>query len=684
MRLVHRRSRALLALAVVAAACLTGGPAYAQGAVRLVLAGQTPWSTLYRDPTLHISLIATNGSNEALRHLSIDLAFGPSYISRLEYESSLTEGPSETIATVSTPFPKIKLAPGDARTFAVHTDLSKISQIDQTDSRVYPVRVDLRSGRTVLASLVTPVLYFVRPPEGTMLIASWLELDAPIAFSADGRLDDPSFEAALAPGTGQYRAPVEALTARQSRSANGVPIDIVPEPSLVEQAQRMSGGYERADGTKVAAGEGGAGAAAGFLADLKALMNDPTVQTVSGPFSGPSIPAMVASGLSQDLGLQRQAGADTLRSVSDVALASDVVRPPTGALSDPALDWLGDNGVRVVLGDADTVDRPPQPLDFAPPPTATVTTAGGTPLTLILPDPGAQGLLTRPDLLTDPVRAAQALLGELAVIWKEEPVPPEPTVRGIALALPSSLPPNIWAPLFDRLPAAPFLAPVHAADLAAGVNPQGAEAVLRAPSTAAFPVPYAQSIRDLGRQVDAYASMLTQETTVPTDLDRDLMYAASAQYVDDPIAGQPWLDAVAAATTVAFDSVVPRVNRTFTFTSGEGTIPLLLGDPGAIPLRVTIQLRSAQFEFPDGDRQEVVLQRPNQVVTFRVVAKAAGQNPISVLVLAPSGAVIGLPQTIVVRSTAVNRIALIVTLGAAGLLALLYLRRWLRRTKTPS
>ena len=305
-------------------------------------------------------------------------------------------------------------------------------------------------------------------------------------------------------------------------------------------------------------------------------------------------------------------------------------------------------------------------------------------MTLILPDPGAQGLLSRPDLLTDPVRAAQALLGELAVIWKEEPVPPEPTVRGIALALPSSLPPNIWAPLFDRLPGAPFLAPVHAADLAADVNPQGAETVLRAPSTAALPVSYAQSIRDLGRQVDAYASMLTQESSVPTELDRDLLYAEAAQYVEDPVAGQPWLDAVSAATAAAFGSVVPRVNETFTFTSGEGTIPLLLGDPGAIPLRVTIQLRSAQFEFPDGDAQEIVLQRPNQVVTFRVVAKAAGQNPISVLVLAPSGSVIGLPQTIVVRSTAVNKIALIVTLGAAALLALLYLRRWLRRTKTPS
>jgi len=141
---------------------------------------------------------------------------------------------------------------------------------------------------------------------------------------------------------------------------------------------------------------------------------------------------------------------------------------------------------------------------------------------------------------------------------------------------------------------------------------------------------------------------------------------------------------VYAATQQAFDSVKPQVGQGFTFTSGEGTIPLLMGDPGPIPLQVTIQLQSSQFEYPDGDKQTVLLERPDQVVTFRVVAKAAGQNPILVDVTAPNGDEIGEPQAIVVRSTAVNHIALLVTLAAAGVLALLYSRRWFRRTKVSS
>ena len=514
MRHVRRPSRALLAVAIVVATWVSGGVAHGQpGAVRLALLAQTPWSTLYKNPNVQITVVVTNTSPETLRDLSLELDIGPSYISRVEYETSLTEGPSETIASITTPLPKVRIGPGELRTFAVRADLSSIEAIDQTDSRVYPARVELRSGGAVLASLVTPILYFVRPPEGTMLLSTWLELDGPIAFGADGKLALPSFEAALGPG-GEFGAPVDALTSLQERSPDGLPIDLVAEPALVEQAQRMAKGYQRSDGTEVAEGTGGAAAAAGFLATLRTLMGQRAVETISSPFAGPSIPAMISSGLAANLTPQFAAGDATLRSVADVTLSGEVARPPTGALSDQALQWLADRGSRVILADADAVDRPIQPLDFAPPPTASVTTPNGADVSLVLPDPGVEGILARPDLLTDPVRASQALLGELAVIWKEEPVPSAPDVRGIGVALPSSLPPTIWSSLFERLDA-PFLVPVHAADLVENVEPAGAPATLRSPSTESFPFSYAQSIRDLGRKVDAYASMLTQESPVP-------------------------------------------------------------------------------------------------------------------------------------------------------------------------
>jgi hypothetical protein len=216
------------------------------------------------------------------------------------------------------------------------------------------------------------------------------------------------------------------------------------------------------------------------------------------------------------------------------------------------------------------------------------------------------------------------------------------------------------------------------------VNPSGEPAVLRSPDASSFPPPYVDQVREQQHRIGTYDSILTEPTPVTQGLTNDVYYAESASYVTDWEAGTSWLSAVYAATQQAFDSVKPQVGQGFTFTSGEGTIPLLMGDPGSIPLQVTIQLQSSQFEYPDGDAQTVLLERPDQVVTFRVVAKAAGQNPILVDVTAPNGDEIGEPQAIVVRSTAVNHIALLVTLAAAGVLALLYSRRWFRRTKVSS
>jgi hypothetical protein len=343
----------------------------------------------------------------------------------------------------------------------------------------------------------------------------------------------------------------------------------------------------------------------------------------------------------------------------------------------------------VVLGNTGDAERPEQPNGFAPPPTAIVPSPAGR-THLVMPDPNVEALLSRIDLLADPVRAAQAILGELAMIWREVPAPPPqpngaPTVRGVAMSLPPTLPPALWNELLPRIAGAPFLQPEHAQDFVDHVNsPPSMQSELLTPSIATFAPDYANSIRTLGHDVDAFASMLTSESPVPERLRRDLAYASAAQFVPNPIAGQAWFGPPSETTAHAFQSVQPTGNQSFTFTSSEGTIPLRMGDPGSTtPLAVSVWLQSPQFTFPDGDTKEVVLQRADQIVTFRAIAKAAGRNSIVVAVLAPSGRPIG-EQTITVRSTAVNRIALLVTVGAASGLFLLYVRRRLRRRTSPS
>ncbi len=682
---MERAVRALLVIGFLAFTVPLGVPASAQSAtVSLSLLSQSPWSARYGDPRLKISVVATNLSASSLGHLSVGLSIGPHYETVAGYESSLVEGPTSPVFETEDSVAG-KLEPNTATTLRIPSvDLSTATGIEQTDSQVYPARVDVRSNGSVVASLTTPVLYFVQPPIAPMLLASWIELQPTIAFGPDGRLLDTAFPDALSP-QGQLGAPIAALNGALGRlgPAGAFPMSVIVEPALVEQAQRVASGFTLADGTAVPKGTDGPLKAAAFLDSLSNAAHGPGVRTVATPFAGPTIPSMLASGLGRDLEAQRSHGVETLQSLTGTTLQTDVARPPAGSLSDDAIGWLADSGATTVLGNIDTVARHAQGPALNPDPTATVNAPDGSNVTLVLPDPGVEGLLARPDLVDDPVRAAQAVLGELAVIWKESPVPEGGHVRGVALALPSSLSPGMWTPMLERLHRTPFLRPEDAATFVAGVTPSGEPAVLRSPDASSFPPSYIDQIREQQHRIGTYASILTQQSPVP-ELTNDVYYAESASYVTDWEAGTSWLNAVYAATQQAFDSVKPQVGQGFTFTSGEGTIPLLMGDPGPIPLRVTIQLQSSQFEYPGGDEQTVLLERPDQVVTFHVVAKAAGQNPILVDVTAPNGDEIGEPQAIVVRSTAVNHIALLVTLAAAGVLALLYSRRWFRRTKVSS
>jgi hypothetical protein len=309
---------------------------------------------------------------------------------------------------------------------------------------------------------------------------------------------------------------------------------------------------------------------------------------------------------------------------------------------------------------------------------------------LVLPDPNTQALFDRTDLVSDPVRAAQIVLGELAVIWKQEPVPIDPIKRGVAIAPPSTLPPAMWAPLLDRLAGAPFLQPVSMSQLVDKVNPDNANeaAPLKAPSETRFPDTYAASIASLGSEVSIVNSMLGTGSDVPTDLRRRLFTATEPTYLLDAPAGQPWLDSVGAATTQAFAAVTPSVSKVFTFTSREGTIPIQMGDPGDQTYHVTVEMHSQDFTFPGGDHQDVVVDQPGEVVSFRVTANASGQNPLYLQVRDPNGRIVPVnegsadPIVIAVRTTAVNSIALLVTVLAALGLVALYARRWFRRRRT--
>ena len=90
----------------------------------------------------------------------------------------------------------------------------------------------------------------MRAPEQPLQLAWWTEVSGPIAFGPDGRLSDTSLEAAVAPD-GALAMQADALLRMDEDPDLRSTIDLVVEPLLLDQLDRMADGYERSDGTTV-------------------------------------------------------------------------------------------------------------------------------------------------------------------------------------------------------------------------------------------------------------------------------------------------------------------------------------------------------------------------------------------------------------------------------------------------
>ena len=505
----HRASRATLALLIVVAACLSASPgarAQSPPPVTLRLVSQTPFTTP-KHPTLRVVIDAANDSDQTLEDLSVGIQIGEPIRSRTQYQESLA-GVTGTLSAVRAAVPPDRDAGAPVtRRYGVTLDVTT-AHVSSDDSLVYPAQVDLRTGLTQVATLTTAIVHLVRIPEEPLRFTWWVEVTAPPALDPAGHLADPAFEASIAP-EGSLGGEVAALRRLATDPHRHDAIDLVLEPSVIDALVAMSDGYERTDGTSVAAGDAGALDAQTMLASLKAVALAPDVQISAMPFAGPLIPSLLSSGL-----------ASGSRAAADRGRHRDRRRAgrPSGPLGGAPSPGRAGRGERRRPGGRRGHDDPGRRrhrgaaprsrTTTRPPPTATLGTVAGDNATLVLPDPDTEALLADPTLSTDPVRTAQIMFGELATIWRESPVPIPPTVRGVALGLPAGLPGAFWGRALARLADAPFLRPVHPQDFVQDVNPPGPPAVLASPSLATFSRPYVDGIHAERRDIEAFRSML--------------------------------------------------------------------------------------------------------------------------------------------------------------------------------
>jgi len=667
-----RLALSLLAIFWIASPARAQEPEAPSAVLRLI--SQTAWTTPEKR-AIRIGLQITNDGGSTITQPVVGWTLGTKVNSRDQYETALVEGPSVPGTAEQIPLEE-DLAPGASIAVGIRIDTSETGAIDASDSGVYPLQLALRSEDQPIAAITTAAIHIVRTPQQRVLFSWWTEVATPVAFGPDGTLVDPGFEAVLE-SRGGLVAQVEAIADMLAGPPGGA-LDVVVSPAALDQLRQAERGYERSDGTSVPEDAPVPRIAGETLDRLREIAADPDVRLHAMPFAAPRLPALLSSGLRTQLDAQWQMGDETFEQILGERPDPTVARPPGLVFDQASVDALYDRGVTTILGAADSVSRPAQINDYAPPPAATLTTRSEEIVKLILPDPGTQALMEDGDLRKDPVLLAQVVLGELATIWREQPVPGEDKERGLALDLLPDLPGALWRPAVLRLSSAPFLDPVHAEDLADDIKPPPSAGALDTSPIEGFTAAYANDIATTTGRVAAFGAILEEPPDEAKLLRRAILYAGASQYIGNEGSGRMWVRAVNDVIDRAFSSLAPDTSRVLTFTSRSGTIPLRMGDPGDRVLNVNVELASGRVEFLDNDRA-VRLDQADQVITFQAEVKAAGRSSIDVFVTTPNGAAVLSHTVLVVRSTAVNPIALIITIGAGLVLVGLWSRRLFRR-----
>jgi len=668
----------LLAVAVAPASAQSPSPSDEPepGTVRLQLLEQTPWNDP-EHPTVDVRVRATNEGDAPLGRLTIGATLFGRLISRTAYEASLLADPIPAVVVKADTFARQgPLEPGASRVFEIAFPIDAPG-VDPTSSGVYPLKVDLRSDGVPVAEIRSPVVYLVREPELPLAFSWTFVLHHAIIFRPDGVFTSTSLEEELAAG-GRIGGLSKALAELARTSAT--PVDIAVSPTLLQQLLRMQDGYAvDTDGElrEVQAEGPGASAAAETLEELRLAASSPTISVSAMPFAAPQIPSLISGGLARDLEVQLDRGRELVASTLDTSPDRTVMRPPGGALDDPSLQALGNHEVRVLALDPGAIEEPADPLGFAPPPVAALRGPGD--LAGIVPNPAVSQIVSLPLVASDPVLGAHAVLGELAAIWQEQPG----VERGLAMVLPEglNLPGAFYRTLVKHVARAPWLRRITVHDLVVEFPP-GDPADLITPTSGTFSTTYVAELKQTRRQVGIYRSILAEVSSEPDRLETQLLLAESGAFLTDPSSGFAFIADTDRHVDDAFAAVTADAGDVVTLTSRSGaTLPVLVTNEGEEAVRVSVALESQYLVRSPLSEDLVLAPAEARTLTFEVDLKTTGRFPVTIRIAAPGGRPIG-GSSVIVRSTAYSRIALIITIAAAVVLVLVWVRRSLSRRTT--
>jgi Family of unknown function (DUF6049) len=650
--------------------------ALAQGqptaAMRLVF--QSPWNGPHQP--LRLSFQATNQSDTTMDGLSVVLSIHAPARSRSEYALSLRSDATTTIFTY--PFPQTGvLLPGQTRTFKVRRLPLDVLTV-KGETVLYPLVVQLLSGDTPVGTIRTPLIFLAEQPKVPLHLQTTWVFSAPLEYRPDGVFLPGILETDVSPG-GRLEAMASSLEAKGS-----VPVDVVMSSVLADELQRMRAGFRIVVGGQIRTvpkGTGASAAAEKLLASLSSVARRTTTELLSSPFGDPSLPALLRSAIASDASVLVTRGRSEVQNALGVNPRPEIARPPYSQLDVPTTNRLRALGARALLIDPDFLVPPVAAPKFTPPPV--VDLAGARrPMPAVIPD---ALVLTRAESYPrDPVLSAHVALGELATIWLEFPGTAD---RGVSVLFDetANLDPRFFPAFSSVVGSSPWLLPVTASELVAMIpNPQEQPIPTRVyPGFNPVYVGQLLFARTALKQFDRTAQSATQFVE---RLRTQLLLAEAGTFISDQVRGRLFIDSAYGAVRQTYDHVTLAGTKLVTLASRNGVIPVTLRNETGYTLRVRIVLvADRRVSFVNGDSRTITLPQTQLSLTFAVRADTTGRFPVKVRVETPveSGAAETITESdVLVRSTAYNLIALLLTIGAAVFLLGWWGRRFLPRRRS--
>ncbi len=661
--------------------------------------------------TVVVGMTLTNDGDDTITDLSVRLQRGDRLTTRDELTAD-AEQPSAGDAAQA-PFqqiPNTVLEPGDDAFFQFSTPAADLAL---TADGVYPVLVNVNGTRAGLVERVGELSTYLTVFGGTASRTSvawlWPLTDRPHR-DADGSFTDDELATEVS-ADGRLDRALSVLEALPD-GGRSVPVTLAVDPALVEELTAMSGGYT-VDGSPgqgvAAAGEwlsrlrslavvhpvvalpyadvdADALQAAGLSAALTRSLPGTVAGTAAQPTGGgaTATPSATATATTPPPAPTTSAGEAILADALDTTPRTDLAWPAGGAVRTDTLATLTAGGVdQLVLGqggytDADAaVGRTGRAAAARVP----VTTPEGT-LTTLVADSALAQVVAGADTATGGPRVAeQRYLAELGVLTSQLAAV-DPAVAQTVLVVPPrevEADPAWTTAMMADTATEPWLAATSLDDLADGpVADAGAlvappdDVRLSGPGMAA--VAAAVAVRD-----DVAGAVVDDPGTVLAGYDAAVSRAVSVAWRGDP-------DGFAAAATDLQQTLtalrgevglVPPADGAYSLASSDAPLVLTVRNdlPFAVDVTLDLQTRSGVgFEAESVPAQRLDPQT-RTVITVPTSVRQSGSFTVVAQLATPAGGPLGSAVQLRVSSTAYGPITLAITIGAAALLGLLFLRR---------